>query len=124
MLARPHGSMHRSAGVNAVVGSPTEARGMTKFASSKFSVGSNSAEAKKNFDSNYDRIFGKKQDDKAYLHVISDHEIDEIVAKAKANPLKSLTPSEYQKLPTLSEAEIQTALDKGRDEAFPRRRGR
>lgn len=33
---------------------------MTRFAESRFSVGSNSKSAQKNYADNYDRIFGKK----------------------------------------------------------------
>jgi DnaJ-class molecular chaperone len=37
---------------------------MTKFAQSRFSVGSNSPEAAQKFDANYEKTFGKKQSDK------------------------------------------------------------
>jgi hypothetical protein len=62
---------------------------MTRFGESRFSVGSNSKSAARNYADNYDRIFRK-------------------------DPLKSLSQEEYDALPELTEERIQAALDEAR----------
>jgi hypothetical protein len=83
-------------------------------------VGANSASASRSYRDNWDRVFGKKQQT-----VITDHEIDEVIASAKPalDPLRSLSDEDFAKLEPLAEEVIQDALDRGRGdaEAFERR---